>query len=93
MSQNQIEVSKQNSANQSKILNTENSQYLSSHAFKAYFRPSSTANTSGGVGIPSVVGNQEKQFSRVLSDPKLIVARHVFSDSHEFCKKTLDLSE
>ena len=33
------------------------------------------------------------QFSRCLSDPKLIVARHVFSDSDDFCKKTLDVSE
>ena len=40
------------------------------------------------------VGSDDKQqFSRCLSDPKLIVARHVFSDSDDFCKKTLDVGE
>ena len=33
------------------------------------------------------------QFSKCLSDPKLIVARHVFSDNDDFYKKTLDVGE
>ena len=28
-----------------------------------------------------------------MSDPKIIVARHVFSDNEDFCKKTLDVGE
>jgi len=34
-----------------------------------------------------------KEFGRCVSDPKLIVARHVFGDSDDFCKKTLDVTE
>ena len=32
-------------------------------------------------------------FAKCVSDPKLIVARHVFGDSDDFCKKTLDITE
>ena len=37
--------------------------------------------------------SKQVQFGKCLSDPKLIVARHVFSDNDDFCKKTLDVSE
>ena len=43
---------------------------------------------------PNNTKEEEKpHFGKCVSDPKLIVARHVFGDSDDFCKKTLDVSE
>ena len=84
------------STEHSKVMDT---SHFSSNKFQAYFQPTSMHASSGAVvlstdkDIKLNTQTSSAKFEKCMSDPKIIVARHVFSDNEDFCKKTLDVTE